>query len=422
MKKQYPATDHTTALRSRAEQILQHGLSGTLDPAELQPDDIRALFHDLQVHQIELEMQNDELRCTQEALETARDRYTDLFDFAPVGYFTLNKEDKIVEANLTAAQLLRSDRSRLLGMPFSAFVSPESRHHYRRLQRRLESERWSTSDDITLMRSDGEACQVQLNCSNTTGDDSGEIRIAVADIRERKLLEERRDLFFSIASHELRTPVTTLTLALEMLVNSDTGLFSPDQATMLDTAWAGARRLQRLVGEILEMRRTDRGAMNYRTQIVELSPLLRDAVEQCRVLATPRNIELELRESRVELWVDVDADRLVQVMFNLLSNALHFSPRDGRVVIESRLASEHARVSVTDQGPGVPDIFREHVFEPFAQANPSLEDDDNRQHLGLGLSIARNIIQRFGGKIGFSSTPHVATTFYFELPVHRGTA
>ena len=422
MKKHDLGARQAAKLRSRAEQVLQLGLSGTLDPAELQPDEIRELFHDLQVHQIELEMQNDELRRIQEALETARARYSDLFDFAPVGYFTLNAKDLIVEVNLTASQLLRSDRSNIMGRPFSAFVAPDAQDHYNHLRRRLQSEYWSTGDDIVMLRSDGEPLPVQLSGSNTTGDGTGEIRIALADIRERKLLEKRRDLFFSIASHELRTPVTSLNLALEMLVNSDTSCFDSDQRTMLDTAWAGARRLQRLVGEILEMRRTERDEMTYRTRIEELGPLLRDAVEQCRMLATRCEVDLVLQESPVDLWVDVDADRLVQVLFNLLSNALRYSPRNGRVVIESRQAGKQARVSVTDQGPGVPEEFREHVFEPFAQANPSLEDDPHGQHLGLGLSIARNIVQRLGGNIGFSSKPHLATTFFFELPLHRRPA
>jgi PAS domain S-box-containing protein len=422
MNKNHHRESDTAELRSRAEQILQRGLSGSLDPTELEPDEIRALFHDLQVHQIELEMQNDELRNIQEAFEKARDRYSDLFDFAPVGYFTLNEAFKILEVNHTASQLLRTDRSMLMGKSFSMFVAPEAQNQYHRLRKRLKTEHWLTTDDIVMMRSDGESLPVQLSSSNAAADGTGEIRIALADIGERKLLEERRDLFFSIASHELRTPVTSLTLALEMLMKSDTSLFSPDQHTMLDTAWGGARRLQRLVGEILEMRRTDREAMSYRTSIVELAPLLHEAVDQCQVLAARREVSLELRDSPVELWVDVDPDRLVQVVFNLVSNALRYSPQNGRVLMESLKAGKQARVCITDHGPGVPDKFREHVFEPFAQATPSLENDPDGQHLGLGLNIARKIVQRFGGRIGFSSEPHVATTFFFELPLHRGPA
>lgn len=90
--------------------------------------------------------------------------------------------------------------------------------------------------------------------------------------------------------------------------------------------------------------------------------------------------------------------------------------------MESLKADEQARVCITDHGPGVPEKFREHVFEPFAQATPSLENDPDGQHLGLGLNIARKIVQRFGGRIGFSSEAHVATTFFFELPLHRGPA
>ena len=407
------------SLRGRAEQKLQRGLADNQDPENLQPEEIRATIHDLQVHQIELEMQNDELHRIQEALETARERYENLFEFAPVGYFTLNGKDQILEANLTAVQLLHIDRAILMGRPFSTLVAPESRHQYHHLRQRLLSEDWTTSDTILMLRPDGEPLPVQLSGSNATGNNTGEISIALTDIHERKLLEERRELFFSIASHELRTPVTSLNLALEMLAKSNTSRFCSDQLTMLDTACSAARRLQRLVVEILEMRRSDRNDMTYRNRIVALSPLIREAVAQCQVLATHSGVELELRESPVDLWVDVDTDRLVQVLFNLLSNALRYSPRNGRILIESEKQDNRARVSVTDRGPGIPEEFREHVFEPFAQAEPSLEDNPIGQHLGLGLSVARNIVQRLGGHIGFTSKPHVATTFYFELPLRN---
>jgi PAS domain S-box-containing protein len=419
MKEWSSDSDETsTKLRNRAEQILLRDLSSTPDPSELTPIEIRALVHNLQVQQIELEVQNDELRRTQEALETSRDRYSDLFDFAPVGYFTLDREKRILEANLTASQLLQIERSALIGKGFSWFVAPEGMDHFHHLWRRLLLDRWLVGDDIIMRRANGETLPVQLSGSSTTDDGAGEIHIAVTDISERKLLEERRDLFFSIASHELRTPVTSLTLALDMLANSDTSQFNPDQRTMLETAGAGARRLQRLVGEILEMRRIDGGAMEYRTQVVALAPLVSEAVAQCRALATGCEASLELRESLWDPWVDVDSDRLMQVLFNLMSNALRYSPLDGTVVIESTQAGEQVRVSVTDTGPGIAPEFRDHVFEPFAQADPSLEDGANGQHLGLGLNIAKNIVQRFGGHIGFTSEPHVATTFYFELPLH----
>jgi len=410
------------SLRGRAEQVLQRGLTDDQDPDNLQPDEVRALIHDLQVHQIELEMQNDELRRIQEALETARDRYENLFDFAPVGYFTLNEKDQILEANLTAAQLLHIERSKLMGRPFSTIVAPESQRQYHHLRKRLLSEHWTTIDNILMLRPDGVPLPVQLSSSNASGKNTGEISIALTDIHERKLLEERRELFFSIASHELRTPVTSLNLALEMLESSNTSKFSSDQLSMLDTACSAARRLQRLVGEILEMRRSDRDDMTYRNRIVALSPLMHEAVAQCQVLAARSEVSLELRESQVELWVDVDTDRLVQVLFNLLSNALRYSPRNGKILIESRKQDKWARITVTDQGPGISGEFREHVFEPFAQAEPSLEDESTGQHLGLGLSVARNVVQRLGGRIGFTSKPHVATTFYFELPLQDAPA
>lgn len=407
-------------LRERAEAALRGRSVAETGLADRNPDEIQTLLHNLEVYQIELEMQNHELRSAQDELASARDRYSNLFDFAPVGYFTLDGVGCIREANLTAAKLFGVDRAKLIGRPLGSYVANEAQDDWHRLRRQLRGESAAVSEDLVMQRANGEPFPAHLDGSSAgpyAGEVADETRFAMTDISERKLLEERRALFFSIASHELRTPVTNMNLALDLLTSGEWGQLSAEQATLIEKARAGGYRLQRLVREILNVQRLNSCEMDYQTSVVALGPLLIEAQEQFLPMASRKGIELTLEDDCEGVRVHVDSDRLLQVLSNLLSNALRYSPPEGLVRIAAATTGGWVRVSVTDNGAGVPKSFQEHVFEPFAQANPSLEDDAHRENFGLGLNIARRIIQRFGGRIGFTSRPGVATTFFFELPV-----
>jgi len=170
------------SLRTEAEAKLTRKQVTLVQP---QPGEelLHELLHELQVHQIELQMQNDELRRTQLALEESRDRYLDLYEFAPVGYFTLTGEGIITEANLTSATLLGVDRNTLIDHPFSAFISPE------------DSDRWHLYlhsvllDDaqrcnLSLKRGDESVLHVRLDCKKSIMCNEPSIRVAITDITE----------------------------------------------------------------------------------------------------------------------------------------------------------------------------------------------------------------------------------------------
>ncbi len=146
---------------------------------------LHELLHELRVHQIELEMQNDELRRLQVALEESRDRYADLYEFAPVGYLTLDREGIITEANLTAATLLGVDRKMIVDRRFASFVSPEDSDLWHlHLQSMLQHD--CPRCDLKLKRGDGTACHIQLNCKKSTIDNNTTLRVALTDVSELK--------------------------------------------------------------------------------------------------------------------------------------------------------------------------------------------------------------------------------------------
>jgi PAS domain S-box-containing protein len=182
-------------LRQRAEQKLKEASSGSEDLSGISPERMASLIHELRVHQIELEMQNDELRHIQGELEKTRDRYSHLYDFAPLGYFTVSEKEIIEEVNLTGATLLGIERRALIGKPFFRFVCRDNQDiFYKFRQRLLETEK-PQSCELRLVKKDGHEFHARLDCMviKNRGDDLRQIRAAVSDITERKLAQEQRD-------------------------------------------------------------------------------------------------------------------------------------------------------------------------------------------------------------------------------------
>ncbi len=185
-------TPEGSKLRQRAEKELEIAAGSTEAQSEMSPEEMARLIHELQVHQIELKMQNDELRRIQDDLEKTRDKYSNLYDFAPIGYFTVNQKGFIDEANLTIASMLGVERSALIGQLFARFVLRDDQDSfYMHRQRLLETET-SQSCELRLVKKDGGAFYARLDCTVITkkGDDGKQIRAAVGDVTEHKRAEE----------------------------------------------------------------------------------------------------------------------------------------------------------------------------------------------------------------------------------------
>ncbi len=538
--------DRLSELRVRANEAL---CARQLGDQALSADETGGLIHELEVHQIELEMQNEELRRTQQELEAARDQFSDLYDFAPVGYFTVEGNGRILQANLTGAGLLGVDRHRLTGMPLFHFIAGEDqdvfyRHHRQVLaapERRsceiqmvnsedtpfyahLESAGISNNDgtvskhrtvisDITqrkraeqalvagearfraildaciegiitideggivesvnpagarlfgyapqeligqnvkvlmpesfrkahdsyvanylktgrkkiigsgrevlAQRKDGTTFPIELGVSEVTLGNRRLFTGIARDISERYKIEQMRKEFCSIASHELRTPLTNMSLSLDLIARGEDRELPPHIKTMIDIARRSSERLTRLVNDLLDIHKFEAGEMALHIKPLKLMPLVEEATEASRAYAEQCGVHYRLASALPDAWVKADGDRLMQVLTNLLSNAAKFSPANATVEVSVARREGALRVAVTDSGPGIPAGFREQLFHPFTQAKPSLEDARHKESAGLGLSIAKAIIEKLGGRIGLETEPHGATTFYFELPEWR---
>ncbi|MDX8400106.1 MAG: response regulator, partial [Gallionellaceae bacterium] len=242
----------------------------------------------------------------------------------------------------------------------------------------------------------------------------------VRDITERVKTERMKTEFVSTVSHELRTPLTSIRGSLALLVGGVAGELSAKAKPLIDIAHKNSERLILLVNDILDMEKIESGKMEFKISPTKIMPLLEQALEANSAYAEQYNVSLKLEGNLAENMLNVDPNRLMQVLANLLSNAVKFSPLGDEVILSISCDGQHTRMEVKNRGSGIPEQFYSQIFQKFAQADSS--DTRKKGGTGLGLSITKAIVEQMGGNIGFSSEPDVLTTFFVEFPVLREAA
>jgi len=256
------------------------------------------------------------------------------------------------------------------------------------------------------------------------------------DITERIKIERMKNEFISTVSHELRTPLTSIRGALALIVGGVVGELPAAAKPLVEIAHKNSERLILLVNDILDMEKIEAGKMEFDMQPVKLMPLLKQALEGNHAYAEQYKVSYEMESELASdlpdnsagdlsgnlsgAMVRVDANRMMQVLANLLSNAAKYSPAGGKVRVAVERMGHRIRVAVKDNGPGIPDEFKGQIFQKFAQADSS--DTRKKGGTGLGLSITKAMVEQMGGSIGFDSRPDVLTTFYVEFPIWQEAA
>ncbi|MBI5790253.1 MAG: histidine kinase [Rhodocyclales bacterium] len=247
---------------------------------------------------------------------------------------------------------------------------------------------------------------------------TAELREANARLRE---LDRMKDDFISTVTHELRTPLTSIRAFSEML-HEDPKIDLAQRSRFLGIIVSETVRLSRLINQILDLAKLESGRAEWTVAAVDVAEVIREAAESLTALFAEKRVMLELDAIEPGLTVLADRDRLMQVMVNLLSNALKFVPADsGRVQVGACGTPQELRVSVSDNGPGIHVEDQEVIFDKFRQGSGTTDVlTDKPQGTGLGLPISRQIIEYFNGRLWVESTPGAGACFVFTLPRQAG--
>lgn len=235
---------------------------------------------------------------------------------------------------------------------------------------------------------------------------------------ELKKLDQLKSDFLSSVSHELRTPLTSIRSFADILLDAD----EEDEATrreFLTIIKEDTERLTRLINNVLDITRIEAGVIDWDETIFDVVEEVKRAIRSMEGVARRNEIKIDLEEQGWPYPVYADRDRIQQVVINLLSNAISFSPPGGKIRVIISSGGEKARgevsVSVSDRGAGIEEKYRENIFEKFAQI--PVPSSGKLRGSGLGLPICREIINHYGGRIRVTSSSPEGTTFRFTLPL-----
>lgn len=243
--------------------------------------------------------------------------------------------------------------------------------------------------------------------------------ITTIDISERRRIERMKEDFVSTVSHELRTPLTSISGALSLLAGGVGGELSPAAEEMLSIAHRNSRRLSRLVDDLLDLDKLAAGKLRIDLEVRPVMDLIDDACIENQVYADGFDVHIECTQRVANARIEVDPQRFQQVLRNLLSNAVKFSDPGGLVEVRVWTDELTVTVEVRDHGAGIPAGFQHEVFERFTQADTGQR---GRIGTGLGLAISKELVERMGGTIGFTSTEGVGSSFRIALPRARAKA
>jgi PAS domain S-box-containing protein len=432
-----------TPQRRQAEARLRQ--QKTLLPEEipaLSPEAIAHLLHELRVHQIELEMQNEELRESQIALDAARERYFDLYDLAPVGYFAISESGFIRQANLAAADLFGMVRSALINQPLSRRIMVEDQDIYYQHRKLQMQDDQAQAFELRMTRADGTQFWARLVV--TSGHDANgarEFRAVVSDIDERRHAEEARLLlqqellhknaelesaraiadksnqaksdFLSNMSHELRTPLHAI-LGFGQLLESGTPAPTSEQLQSVGQILKAGWHLLGLINEILDLSIIEAGKVVLNMEPLPLSEIVRECETMLEPMMQTRGIRILCPQVDMHHVVWADPLRLKQVLINLLSNAVKYNRLGGTVSIHcSTLKDEkRLRIDVADEGRGLTQGEIGQLFQPFSRLG---KDAEKEEGAGIGLVVCKRLIELMDGSIGVKSIPGKGSIFWIEL-------
>jgi PAS domain S-box-containing protein len=321
----------------------------------------------------------------------------------------------ITSWNTAAERMFGYPAAEAIGQPITLIIPPELHQEevdiLGKLRRGVRIQHYET----VRMRKDGTKVAVSLSISpvkDSTGNIIGAAKIA-RDITERLELERRKDEFISIASHELKTPITTLKGFIQLLSRKFERQGLPEAVPTLTKMEAQVNRLTKLIDELLDVSKIQAGRVDYEEEPVDLAALLRETVELLQASSPTHTL---LIRGTHQAWIMGDKDRLGQMLTNLITNAIKYSPQANKVDLSLTASPTTVTLRVRDYGVGIPKAHQKNIFDRFYRVRDRHQAFSG---LGLGLYITHEIVKRHGGEMTVESEEGKGSTFVVSLPLKK---
>ncbi len=334
-------------------------------------------------------------------------RLAALFHQAPIGIMRCDKVGRILQVNTATVIMTGCEAALLVGQEMATLFDPHS-------EARLRAHASNTPfvAELQLNSTRAELIPVMVQVLPLRAPNRQPYSwVLMEDLRNVRHADRMKMQFVSTISHELRTPLTVIRSSIELLALE---ALSEDGQILVQAAENNAQRLQHLIDNLLDFERLNTGALSLTPRLTDVRQTLQQVAHLMEPLVAQKQLGVDLALPNTPLIAWVDEERLLQVVMNLVSNAIKFSPPSGTVRLVARRSHDGVEISVADQGPGIPEAFRPRLFQPFAQA----DGDDNRRWggSGLGLCISHTLVQRMGGILSLVSPPHTGAQFLVSLP------
>lgn len=411
-------------LRQKAEDLLKKNSSFTNDFYS-EADNLK-LFHELRVHQIELELQNEELIHAIEQAEKATDKYSDLYDFAPISYFTLSKDGYIDELNFLGSAMLQKERSQLINRMFAVFVSNDTRPVFRLFREKIFRSNALESCEVTLT-TDG-SLPINVNLSGIVANGGNQCMITATDITRQKQtdtelrikntelekLNHQKDKFFSIIAHDLRGPFNGFLGLTEIIAKELSSLDTKEIQAMGETMYQSSKNLFKLLENLLQWSQMEQGLIPYNPAVIRLVSFVEKSLRSEFQTAENKEIVVVF-DIPYDIFVMADIKMLRSIFSNLYSNATKFTRKGGSITISARYsASDKVEITVKDSGIGMSEEIIRKLFHLSEQVNR--KGTDGESSTGLGLFLCKEFIEKHNGTIAVESEVNEGSTFRFTIP------
>ncbi|WP_342377530.1 response regulator [Myxococcus stipitatus] len=346
-----------------------------------------------------------------------------ILEAAPDGIVLVDEAGRLLELNPMAEQVFRVTAGEAVGRDFLTLALPASLPAGQREE--VAAALRSTSGHATrlessCLRADGSTFPAELTLARVPGTGPARFTAFVRDITERKEVERMKNEFISTVSHELRTPLTSIRGSLGLLEGGIVGEIPAEALDMVRIARTNTERLIRLINDILDLEKMEAGKLELKLATLDVHELVEATFSGLKGVADAAGVSLRAGVEGAPK-VKGDRDRLIQVLTNLVSNAVKFSPAGAEVAVHARLeGAGRVRFSVVDQGPGISEEQRTKLFARFQQLDGS--DTRSKGGTGLGLAISQAIVNQHGGGIEVESVLGQGSTFTFALEAVRSPA